>query len=113
MAKATPAERPKYTSLNLANRRVHMGLSLQNIAASTKISIRFLRAIEDEEFEKLPGGVYDRSYIRQYAAAIEFDEAKLLAFYTRLTEPERSGEIVVERRGGGLRRWFREAATNR
>jgi cytoskeletal protein RodZ len=113
MAKATSAKGTKYTALKLENRRVEIGLSLQNIANSTKISIRFLRAIEDEEFEKLPGGVYNRSYLRQYAAAIGFDEVKLLEFYTRMTEPERTGEIVVERRGGGLRRWFRELATGR
>ena len=35
--------------------------------------MRALRAIEAGEFQKLPGGVYSTSYIRQYARAIEFD----------------------------------------
>jgi cytoskeletal protein RodZ len=113
MAKTTGAKRSKYTALNLEHRRVDSGLSLEYIADCTKISMRFLRAIEDEEFEKLPGGVYDRSYIRQYAAAIGFDEARLLEYYSRMTEPERKSEIVVPRRGGGFRRWFREMATGR
>ncbi len=113
MAKPTSAKTLKYTALNLENRRVDSGISLEKIADTTKISMRFLRAIEDEEFEKLPGGVYDRSYLRQYAAAIGFDEVKLLALYERSTEPARSEEIVVKPRAGGLRRWFRETAAGR
>jgi cytoskeletal protein RodZ len=54
---------------------------LEQIADETKISIRFLKAIEAEDFAQLPGGVYDRSYIRQYAAAVGFDAEELLACY--------------------------------
>jgi cytoskeletal protein RodZ len=112
-SKATPATRSKYTQLNLQKSRVDCGLSLEKIADSTKISIRFLHAIEDEEFEKLPGGIFNISYLRQYATAIGFDEAKLLAFYSRKTEPERS-EVVVRKPIRGIRRWFGvEAATGR
>lgn len=58
-----------------------MGASLEEIAASTKISLRFLQAIEAEEFEKLPGGIFSTSYLRQYATAIGYDEGALLAQY--------------------------------
>jgi cytoskeletal protein RodZ len=61
--------------------REHKGLSLQQIAEKTKISMRFLIAIENEEFSKLPGGIFDTSYLRQYASAIGFEESKLLARY--------------------------------
>ncbi len=47
----------------------------------TKISRRFLRAIEDERFDELPGGVFTVSYLKQYAAATGFDEGELLACY--------------------------------
>ena len=57
------------------------GLSLEQIAEQTKIAIRSLRAIEDGDFKKLPGGIYNTSYIRQYARAIDFDEQELLALY--------------------------------
>lgn len=67
--------------LGLATIRQNRGISLEQIAESTKINIRSLRAIEGGEFEKLPGGIYNTSYIRQYAKAIDFDEAELLAFY--------------------------------
>ena len=67
--------------LGLATIRRNRGISLEQIAESTKINIRSLRAIENGDFKKLPGGIYDTSYIRQYAKAIDFDEAALLAFY--------------------------------
>src|ERR1035437_9098158 len=61
--------------------RPNPGVSLEQIAESTKISIRSLEAIEQGDFRKLPGGIYNTSYIRQYARAIEYDESALLAFY--------------------------------
>jgi cytoskeletal protein RodZ len=61
--------------------RQQKGISLETIAASTKLSVRHLEAIESGDFSRLPGGVYNTSYIKQYARAIEFDEADLLAFY--------------------------------
>ncbi len=67
--------------LALSTIRKNRGISLQQIADSTKISIRSLEAIERGEFQKLPGGIYSTSYIRQYARAIDYDEAALLAVY--------------------------------
>jgi cytoskeletal protein RodZ len=67
--------------LHLEQIRRRNGVSLQQVAETTKISTYFLRAIESEEFDKLPGGVFNTSYIRQYAAVIGFPEAKLLECY--------------------------------
>jgi cytoskeletal protein RodZ len=71
--------------LNLPALREHKGISLREIADSTKISIRFLQAIEAGDFGQLPGGIYNTSYIRQYAREIGYEEAKLLAYYRSLT----------------------------
>jgi len=69
--------------LGLATIRRNRGISLKQIAESTKISVRSLEAIERGEFRKLPGGIYTTSYIRQYAQAIDYDEAPILAVYHR------------------------------
>ena len=69
--------------LGLSTIRHNRGISLEQIAESTKIGVRTLEAIEQGEFRKLPGGIYNTSYIRQYARAIDYDESALLAFYTR------------------------------
>ena len=70
-------------SLGLATIRRNRGISLEQIAESTKISVRSLEAIERGDFPKLPGGIYTTSYLRQYARAIDYDEADLLAAYYR------------------------------
>jgi cytoskeleton protein RodZ len=64
-----------------AAKRRERGISLNQIATATKISVRSLQAIEDGDFRKLPGGIYNTSYIRQYARAIDVDECELIALY--------------------------------
>jgi cytoskeletal protein RodZ len=66
---------------NLTAIRARKGISLQEIARTTKISTRYLEAIEKSDFSQLPGGVFTTSYIRQYARAIEYDEWDLLAYF--------------------------------
>lgn len=73
--------------LGLATIRRNRGISLAQIAESTKISVRSLEAIERGEFAKLPGGIYNTSYIRQYARAIDYDESAILAEYAREMRP--------------------------
>jgi cytoskeletal protein RodZ len=67
--------------------RQQKGISLESIAASTKLSVRQLDAIENGDFNRLPGGIYNTSYIKQYARAIGFDERDLLAYYTAACNP--------------------------
>ena|SRR5579862_5955392 len=62
-------------------KRRERGISLDEIANETKISLRSLRAIEEGDFRKLPGGIYNTSYIRQYARAVDVDEYELVAVY--------------------------------
>ena len=54
------------------------GVSLEEISAATKISIRFLQAIENEELAKLPGGIFTRSFVRTYARYLGLDEDRVL-----------------------------------
>ena len=69
--------------LGLPTIRSNRGISLEQISQSTKISVRCLEAIEQGNFAKLPGGIYNTSYIKQYARAIDYDESALLAVYQR------------------------------
>src|ERR1044071_6986752 len=80
--------------LPLSTIRQNRGISLQQIADSTKISVRSLQAIEEGDFRKLPGGIYNTSYIRQYARAIAVDERELIAVYeeSATVAPNRPGD---------------------
>lgn len=73
--------------LNLAGARLEKGVTIEEIVHSTRIAQHFLDAIETENFGRLPGGVYNTSYIRQYARAIGYDETVLLAHYRSQMEP--------------------------
>ena len=73
--------------LGLPAIRRNRGITLEQISGATKISVRLLDAIENGEFCKLPGGIYNTNYIRQYARAIGYDEAALLDHYHRETRP--------------------------
>ena len=65
----------------VASIRHTKGISLEEIARNTKLKVSTLKAIEDGNFEVLPGGIYNISYIRQYARAIGIDESPLVQFY--------------------------------
>ena len=69
--------------LGLTTVRRNRGITLQEIADQTKISVRSLEAIERGDFRKLPGGIYTTSYIRQYARAIDYPEDDILDFYRK------------------------------
>ncbi len=78
--------------------RERKGISLEQIARNTKISSRYLEAIERSEVKLLPGGVFRSSYIRQYARAIDYDEWDLLAHFERLAQPADDAQNVQQQR---------------
>ncbi len=81
MGGASRRRQPSGKATWLEQQRLRAGLSLEAIADRTKISIRFLRAIEAGDFEQLPAGIFATSYIRQYAEAIGTDPEKILTRY--------------------------------
>src|SRR5258705_8015227 len=50
------------------------GIKLEEISESTKISQRNLLALEDEHFERLPGGIFNKGFVRAYARYLGLDE---------------------------------------
>jgi hypothetical protein len=73
------------TPLDLESFRIMRGIPLSDISEQTKISAYYLRAIEAEEFHRLPGGVFAANYLRQYAEIVGFDVARLLSRYVETT----------------------------
>jgi cytoskeleton protein RodZ len=57
------------------------GVSLDEISAATRISTRFLEAIEKDQWDQLPGGVFNRGFIRSIARFLGLDEDSLVAEY--------------------------------
>lgn len=66
---------------NLRREREMRGVALAEIAESTKISKRWLQALEDEQFSVLPGGVFNRGFVRAYARFLGINEEEAVADY--------------------------------
>lgn len=71
----------------LQRERLRHNLSLEEVSRETRINLKFLRAIEAEDFTKLPGGVFARSFVRQYARLVGLDEEELAAEVQRRFQP--------------------------
>jgi cytoskeleton protein RodZ len=67
--------------------RLKRNLELGQIAQELKISARFLEAIEADQFDKLPGGVFTRSFIVQYARLLGIEEEEIAGELQRTLDP--------------------------
>ncbi|HEY0391673.1 MAG TPA: helix-turn-helix domain-containing protein [Solirubrobacterales bacterium] len=64
-------------------------IELAEVEAATRIRVRYLRAIENEEWDVLPGGVYTRGFIRTYASFLGLDGERLAEDYRKSVEGSR------------------------
>ncbi|MFQ5766596.1 MAG: helix-turn-helix domain-containing protein [Acidobacteriota bacterium] len=56
-------------------------ISLREISLGTKISIRYLEALERNDFASLPGGAFNKGFLRAYAAFIGLDPEEMVNHY--------------------------------
>jgi cytoskeleton protein RodZ len=67
--------------------REALGLELEQLAAELRIELRFLRALESNELDKLGAPVFAKGYIKQIGNRLRLDYGDLLAAYYRLVGP--------------------------
>ena len=80
----------------LRKQREQRGIELDAISNTTKISARMLRAIEEERFDLLPGGVFNKGFIRAYARQVGLDEEEAVTDYlTALRESQIQAQTVT------------------
>jgi cytoskeleton protein RodZ len=70
----------------LRQERVGKGLAIDDISRDTRIAPRFLEAIETDDYSSLPGLVFTRNFVRQYALRLQLDPDPLLAELPKLDE---------------------------
>jgi len=80
----------------LRRERTARSVSLESVRDETKITMRFLQALEDGEFEKLPGEPYVSGFIRLYARAVGFDPAPVLAKYREFQAKEAAKRELMQ-----------------
>lgn len=71
---------------HLKRERELRGVTLEEVAAATRISPRFLEAIENEQWDRLPGGAFNRGFIRSVARYLGLDEENMVAEYALETK---------------------------
>jgi cytoskeletal protein RodZ len=72
----------------LKDERIRQGKQLREFADNLRIGSRYLEAIEAEDWGQLPGGFFNRAFVRQYAAALGFDAAKIEKEFPAILKPE-------------------------
>jgi cytoskeleton protein RodZ len=77
----------------LREARERQKVSLHAIAEKTNISVRFLDAIEKNQFDKLPGGIFTRGFIRSYAAQVGLDPDSTVAQFLSDEPTQRDDDI--------------------
>lgn len=76
--------------------RQELGIPLRQISDQTRISVRYLEAIESNDYKRLPGGIFNRSFVKAYARCIGFDEKEAVESYTRyMREQGDTGDEVA------------------
>ena len=74
------------------------GIPLREISDQTRISMHYLEAIEADDFKRLPGGIFNRSFVKAYARYVGYDEKEAVEAYTRyMREQGEPGDDVVTR----------------
>ena len=69
----------------LKREREMRAITLEEIAEATKIGTRSLRALEEEHFDQLPGGIFNKGFVRAYAKFLGIDEEQAVADYVAAT----------------------------
>jgi cytoskeletal protein RodZ len=79
----------------LRHAREERGIPLREISDQTRISVRYLEAIEMNDYKRLPGGIFNRSFVKAYARYVGYDEKEAVEAYTRyMRDLGDSGEEV-------------------
>ena len=65
----------------LKQERERRKMTLDDVALATKIGTRMLNALEEEKFERLPGGIFNKGFVRAYARHLGLDDEQAVADY--------------------------------
>ena len=83
----------------LRRERELRGITLEEVAIATKIGTRNLRALEEEKFGQLPGGIFNKGFVRAYARYVGIDEEQAVSDYLAANQDSASSDEVNIHRG--------------
>ena len=71
----------------LKREREQRKISLDDVSVSTKIATKFIVALEEEHFDQLPGGIFNKGFVRAYARHLGIDENQAIADFVAASAP--------------------------
>ena len=74
----------------LRQAREERGISLSEVAEQTRISSLYLESIENDDYKPLPGGIFNKGFVKSYARFIGLDENEALQDYAKLVSENES-----------------------
>lgn len=80
----------------LRRTRLDRGLDEKQVADQLRITVHYVKAIETDHYEKLPGAIFARGYIKSYAKLLKLDQADIVARYEAATSSVQPGKRTVE-----------------
>lgn len=96
----------------LRQAREERGISLTEVAEQTRISPHYLESIERDDYKPLPGGIFNKGFVKSYAKFVNVDEQEALADYSRLIAANENGddadlkvyrpEVLTDDRSGSM-----------
>src|SRR5215218_6977901 len=75
----------------LRQAREARGLTLSEVADQTRISSLYLESIENDDYRTLPGGIFNKGFVKSYAKYVGIDEQEALQDYSRLIANQEGG----------------------
>src|SRR2546423_15315168 len=84
---------PQAIGDTLREARMRQKIDITEIEAKTKIRAKYLRAMENEEFDLLPGTTFAKSFLRTYAEALGLDAHRLQAAYRSHYQPPGESDL--------------------
>jgi cytoskeletal protein RodZ len=82
----------------LKQAREARGVSISEIAEQTRISSHYLEAIESDDYRTLPGGIFNKGFVKSYAKYVGVDEQEALQDYAKLVSEQTANQPEPEMR---------------
>jgi cytoskeleton protein RodZ len=87
---------PESLGEKLRQAREERGISISEVSEQTRISSLYLESIENDDYRPLPGGIFNKGFVKSFARYVGIDEQEALQDYTRLISSQNAGEDAEE-----------------
>lgn len=80
----------------LRQAREERGISINEVAEQTRIAPLYIESIENDDYSPLPGGIFNKGFIKSFAKFVGVDEQEAMQDYARLMSEQNAGKVEEE-----------------